>query len=508
MKMIKATFPVVLLLAVVAAGVMYAPTLADRVAYGLATGENRATREDLAELSKHDRMSVLFRAVAKSVRPAVVVVKVRTRVKVVDPFDGLDDFLKRFGEDWPGPAPMPRFRRAPRPREPREFFAHGIGSGVIVDAANGYVLTNWHVVRNADDVEVVLADDRKLEAVWVRTDSQSDLAIIKIKPDRLIDAPLGDSDKMEVGDWVLAIGAPRGLPKTVTAGIISAKGRVTGRGGYQSFLQTDAAINKGNSGGPLVNMKGQVIGINTAIVSSIGGNEGIGLAIPSNMASDIMAQLIEKGKVVRGFLGVTIQDVDSKLAESFNLPHTRGALVSMVASGSPADGAGLKPGDFIVSIDGERTGSVNELRNEVAAVRPGSKVELEFYRKGKKTTVEVKIGAQPGGMAAAFGRGKPAPATTEKFGLKVATMDEELARKYGYKKALRGVVITSAAPTSDAAEQGLREGMVILQVGGKDVATAEDFDRAVSAKEAAAGVRLLVTDSTGGRRFVFITPKK
>ncbi|HUS47914.1 MAG TPA: Do family serine endopeptidase [Phycisphaerae bacterium] len=506
MKLVKASIPVAVLLAVVAAGVLYAPTLADRIAYGLATGENRAVRADLAELSKHDQMSVLFRAVAKSVQPAVVVVKVKTRVKIEDPFNGLDDFFKRFEEDMPGR--MPRFRRAPRQSEPREFFAHGIGSGVIVDAANGYVLTNWHVVRNADEVEVMLADERTLDAEWVRTDRQTDLAIIKIKPNHLIDAPLGDSDKMEVGDCVLAIGAPRGLPKTVTAGIISAKGRVASRGGYQSFLQTDAAINKGNSGGPLVNMRGEVIGINTAIVSSIGGNEGIGLAIPSNMVKDIMTQLVEKGAVTRGFLGVSIQDVDEKLAKSFDLPHSRGALVSMVAAGSPAAKAGIRPGDFIVSVNGERTGSVNELRNEVASIRPGSKVKLELYRKGEKITVEVKVEAQPADVATAFGHGEPAPATTEKFGLTVATMDDELARKYGYKKSPRGVVITDVVPTSDAAEQDLREGMVILQVGGKDVQTAEDFDRAVSANRAASGVRLLVTDAAGGRRFVFIAPMK
>ena len=508
MRVLRSSIPIVALLAVLAAGVLYAPILANRISYAMAAGENKAVRDNLAELSRHDSMSPLFRAVAKAVQPAVVVVNVRQKVRLQPgQMPDMDELLKRFFGDEFGPMPRPRMPSAPA--RPREFFAHGLGSGVVVDAEKGYVLTNWHVVRDAENVEVVLADDRKETAEWIRTDPQTDLAIIKIKPEGLLAAPLGDSDDMEVGDWVLAIGAPRGLSKTVTAGIISAKGRVTGRSGYESFLQTDTAINQGNSGGPLVNMRGEVIGVNTAIVSHVGGNEGIGFAIPSNMVKQVMTQLIEKGRVERGFLGVTIQNVDEKLAHSFNLPDSKGALVSGVAPKSPAAKADIRPGDFLVSVGGKKVESVNELRNEVASLAPGKSVPVELYRDGKKITVEVKLEAQPKDMAALTGLPPTKEETSSsKFGIKVAPLTKDLAARYGLKASAKGVVITGVDPKSDAAEQGLREGLIIRQVGGKDVATVEEFEKAVSSKDAAGGVRLLVADKDGAQRFVFIAPGK
>jgi serine protease Do len=264
-------------------------------------------------------------------------------------------------------------------------------------------------------------------------------------------------------------------------------------------------------------MRAEVIGINTAIVSrtrglSLTGSrrlEGIGLAIPSNMAKDVMEQLIEKGKVVRGYLGVLPQDVDEELAKSFNLPHMRGALVADVPEGGPADEAGLKEGDFIVAINGRAVANGNELRNVVASVRSGKTVPVEFYRDGKKKTVKVKIRQRPEEIAAAFGREELTKETAvERFGLNVVTLTREFAERHDYDSSLRGVLITEVAPGSDAAEQHLREGMVITRVQGRAVETAEDFAEALSAKDAVVGVRLRVVEPSGVRRFVFITPTK
>ncbi len=288
MKTKKTWITLTIMIVLVAATTMFIPSLAGRIAYAVSANQNAADRANLAELSRRDQLSQLFRAVAKAVKPAVVVVQVTKKIEIEDPFD-TDEFFERFFKDEGAPFRR-EFRRPPRRRQ---YFREGVGSGVIVDAKNGYILTNYHVVSGADSLKVILADDREFEAEWIRHDRQTDLAVIKIKADGLIDAPLGNSDKIEVGDWVLAIGSPRALPQTVTAGIISAKGRTTGRGDmYQNLLQTDAAINRGNSGGPLVNMRGEVIGINNAIFSHSGGNEGIGFAIPSNMARNIMDQLI------------------------------------------------------------------------------------------------------------------------------------------------------------------------------------------------------------------------
>jgi len=503
------------LLAAIALSVVvmaYGPTLAGRTAYQVAAAEHRAAREQLAKLSGRDQLSALFRTVAQTVKPAVVMVHVRQKVESSSmPGLDMDEFLRRFWGETPfGEGPQPRAPQRQPQTPKREFYARGLGSGVIVDAKNGYVLTNWHVVHQADKVEVVLSDNRRLEAEWVKTDAPSDLAIIKVKADGLIEAPLGDSDKMDVGDLVMAIGAPEGLSATVTTGIISAKGRTTGgAASYQDFLQTDAAINHGNSGGPLVNMTGEVIGINTAIVSRTGVNEGIGLSIPSNMAKHIMEQLLTKGKVVRGYLGVRIQQVDDKLAKSFKLPDMKGALVSQVAPGSPAEKAKLQTGDFIVAVNGKTVENVNDLRNAVAHLDAGKAYPFEIYRDGKKTTVQVTVTEQPQDMASAFGEEGPAASTSvNKYGLKVADLTDELAEQYGYKKKTEGVVITEVKPGSDAADQGLRAGTVILKVQGHAVTKVAEFNKAVSAKDASGGVRLHVTDPAGGQRFVFLTPEK
>jgi len=512
MRLARISVPLVLVLAVIGLAVLYGPTIVGRVAYAVAVKENQANREHLAQLSQRDRISELFRAVSETVKPAVVVVHVKQRVVAPSvPELDMDEFFRRFfGEDSPfgRPSPGPFDRQLPKRRSSprREYYARGLGSGVIVDAKNGYILTNWHVVRDADEVEVVLADKRRLSAEWVRTDRHTDLAIIKIDADSLVEAPLGDSDAMDVGDLVLAIGAPEGLPQTVTMGIISAKSRTTGRGGYEDFIQTDAAINHGNSGGPLVNMRGEVIGINTAIISRTGVNEGIGLAIPSNMAKNIMEQLIEKGKVVRGYLGVRIQPVTGELARSFGLSKARGALVAQIAAGGPAEKAGFQVGDIIVAINGKETETVNEVRNTIAALPVGKTVPIRVLRNGQEMTLNVAIAAQPADMERAFGGYVPEQ-TADLLGISVATPTPELAEEYGYEELPEGVVITRVEADSPAEEQGLREGMVIKQVQETDVKTAEEFTEAIEAADMEKGVRLLVTDPRGRQRFVFLAPE-
>ncbi|MDP6635757.1 MAG: Do family serine endopeptidase [Phycisphaerae bacterium] len=498
---------VLLILGAMGIGCLVGPEIAEKISYALAAGENRAAREQIAELNRADRTSELYRAVAKAVRPAVVVVHVRKKMDMRGhpSASEMDEFMRRYFGRSPHRVPLPRTAPDDKNKDApkREYYSSGVGSGVIVDAKKGYVLTNWHVVQGADEVEIALLDGRRVKTEWVRTDQKTDVAVVKIKPDRLIDAPLGDSDRIEVGDCVLAVGAPEGLPQTVTAGIISAKGRTTGRRGYENFLQTDAAINHGNSGGPLVDMKGEIIGINTAIVSRTGVNEGIGLAIPSNMVRNVMRQLIDSGEVVRGYIGVHIQDVDEKLAKSFKLPNADGVLVAGVAPRGPARKAGMETGDFIVNVGQKRTKNVNELRNYIASLRPGESVKVKLYREGKVKAVTLKIAKQPEDMLAAFSAPQLKPKAISRLGLEVTTATPEIAQKHGFSKGVKGVIITNVVKGSDAEKNSLTEGLLITKVQGKAIASADDFNKAIGSAKAA-GTRLLVKDKSGGQRFVFI----
>jgi serine protease Do len=280
---LRQSVPFLTTLLVALAALLYVPALVGRISYARTAAQVKALHEGLGKLSQADTVSPLYRAVAEAIKPAVVVIRTSERVVVQQPEPDVQDFLHRFfGE--PGESEAP----------PQYYVREGIGSGIIIDERNGYVLTNRHVIHGAQTAEVILADGRSLQAQWARSDPGTDLALVKIEPQELIAAPLGDSDEVEVGDMVLAVGAPEGLPQTVTSGIISAKGRRTGDG-YERFLQTDAAINPGNSGGPLVNMKGEVIGINTAIISPVGVNAGIGLAIPVNEAKRVLKELAGAG---------------------------------------------------------------------------------------------------------------------------------------------------------------------------------------------------------------------
>jgi serine protease Do len=450
-----------------------------------------AAQAALPALEKGDTLSPLLHAVAEVVRPAVVQVRVTERVKVVQgPASEFQDFLQHFL----GSA-------APKMSAPTYEYIYGLGSGIVVDAPNGYILTNWHVVHGADVVEVILADGRHFKTGWVRADRLTDLAVIRIEAPDLVAVPLGDSSEVGVGDWVLAIGAPEGLPQTVTAGIISAKGRSIS-GDYESFFQTDAAINPGNSGGPLTNMKAEVIGINTAIVSPQRMNSGIGLAIPSDTARSVMTQLIEKGKVVRGYIGVGVQDVSEKLAKSFDLPTTKGALVTTVEPNGPAAQAGMKPEDFITAVGGKAVEDSAALRSMVTGLSPGEKVPFEVYRKGQKQTIEVEIAVLPEKPSPPP---KPAETTrTGRFGIGVATLTPALAQEFGYPTSLRGVLITAVQPGSEAAFVGLIPGMVILQIQGENVTTRREADEILSSSKAASGARLLLTDPSGARIYVFV----
>ena len=507
MRSLRIWIPLVALVALAAGTYLLSPMLAGRIAFAVAKGQSDAARGELAELSKTDTMSPLFRAVVKATLPSVVEVRVTKQVRTpLGPGSDLDELFRRFFEEG-APDARPR-RNAPPPRRT----VPGLGSGVVIDAKNGYVVTNWHVVAGADKVHVGLSDGRKLDAEWVRTDRKTDLAIIKIEADKLMAAPLADSDQAQVGDWVLAIGSPRGLFQTVTAGIVSAKGRMTGLGatpgGYQDFIQTDAAINRGNSGGPLVNMAGEVVGINSQISTTSGGYEGIGFAIPSNMVRRVMTQLIEKGTVVRGYLGVVIQNVDERLAKSLKIPTTKGALIAQIGEGGPADRAGLEVGDFIVSINDRRIEDMNDLRNTVAALEPDKSYPFVLYRDGKKRTIKVAVAEQPEDMAGAFREVEPGTTQATRFGVEVANLTAEMAAKFRLRKSVEGVVITEVESGSDAEEQGLRPGMVITHVQGKRITSVDEFRKAISDKEAASGVRLRLTAPGGARRFVFITPTK
>jgi serine protease Do len=365
-----------------------------------------------------------------------------------------------------------------------------MGSGVVV-TKDGYVLTNSHVVKDADEIKVTLSDKRSFDAKVIGTDPESDIAVIKIEAKDLPTAMMGDSDKLRVGEIVVAIGNPFGLNQTVTSGIVSAKGRTNvGIIDYEDFIQTDAAINPGNSGGPLVNILGEVVGINTAIATRSGGYQGIGFAIPSNSAKLIMDSLIKEGKVRRGLLGVNIQDLNESLAKSFGLENTGGALVSQVIKGSPADKAGVKAGDVVLKFNGREVAGAAALKNQVGKVTPGSTCTLTLLRDKKQQTVEVSIGERDSKQLAAAGGGGPAQASAE-LGVDVEDLPSSLSEKLGLKSG-EGVRIKDVEPDGLGARMGLRKGDIILEVDGATVADLGSFGQAVTAAKQNGLIRLKV----------------
>ncbi len=417
---------------------------------------------------------ISYAPVVDRVMPAVVTVRVEKRMSAT-PTDGQipdDDLFRRFF----GPN-MPQM---PRRRQPRGV-QRGLGSGVIV-TQDGYILTNNHVVDDADEVRVELPDRRTFTAKVVGTDPASDLAVLKINASSLPTLALGDSDAVKVGDVVLAVGNPLGVGETVTSGIISAKGRTTDRGdSYQDFLQTDAPINHGNSGGALVSASGELIGINSQILSPSDGNIGLGFAIPSNMARNVMDQLIKHGTVRRAKLGVTVQSVTADLAASLGLPSARGALVSNVEDGSPAAQAGLKQGDVITEYNGKPVSDSNQLRNDVASSTPGSSVSMKVYRDGRTDTVQAKLGE----LAAK--RDKSDSPSDDRgegtFGMSVQPLTPDLAERAGVPRGTHGVLVTDLDPYGIAADSGIQEGDVIEKVDGKTVKTAAELKSALDRQD-------------------------
>ena len=437
-----------------------------------------------------------FASVAKKVSPAVVFIQVEKTVQG-QPMQGFfppfgDDFFRRFF-GIPGPGGQPHQFQAPAQPQ-RKIMAQGSG---FIFRSDGYIMTNNHVVADADKVTVRLEDGREFRGKVVGADPHSDVAVVKIDAKNLPVLPLGNSDKLEVGEWVIAVGNPFGLSHTITAGIVSAKGRSSvGITDYENFIQTDAAINPGNSGGPLVNLDGQAVGINTAIFSRSGGYMGIGFAIPINMAKAIAEQLIKHGTVIRGYLGISIQDLTPELAKSFNLAPEKGVLIAQVTQHSPAQKAGLKRGDVIISFDGKPVTKAGPFRNRVALKTPGSKATIKVLRNGEAKTLTVVIGKLPE-------KGVLSSKSSEelnKLGITVQALTPELAKQLGYE-GQSGVVITRVDPGSIAAMAGLQPGILIEEVNRVPVKTIEDFQRAVR-KTPPHGVLLLLIRQGANSRYL------
>jgi len=416
--------------------------------------------------------------VAQKSMPAVVHIEVTQRVQVpspVFPFEG-DPFFRYFF----GTPQRPKYDR----REMR-----GIGTGMVIDG-EGHLVTNNHVVSGAVKITVKMASGEEFEARVVGADPKTDLAVIKIKPPpNLPYLKFGNSDRLRVGEWVVAIGNPRGLEQTVTAGIISAKHRtgISDPSSYQDFIQTDAAINPGNSGGPLLNLAGEVIGVNAAIVTESGGFEGIGFAIPSNMAASVADALIKTGKVTRGWLGLGLQDLTPALARSLSLKSPRGALVADVVKGGPGERAGIRKGDVVVNLDGATIENANELRNRIAATRVGKKVDVVLLRKGERVTVQPVVEAyKPSERMAALD-------LANRMGLEVKEISILEARKQKLTSR-EGVLVTKVDPQGPAARAGLEAGDILYQINQQAIRGLKDYNRILEQLQPGQEILLLVRD--------------
>ena len=412
-----------------------------------------------------------FTELAKTASPAVV--NIRT-VKTVEgggqvfrhffqgpdgggsPHDMFDDFFKRFFNE-----------------DPREFKQRSLGSGFIIDK-EGHIVTNHHVIKDADEIQVKLKNGHEYDAEIKGTDPSTDLALIQIQADEKLPVlEFGNSKDLEIGQWIIAIGNPFGLEHTVTAGIVSAKGRVIGAGPYDDFIQTDASINPGNSGGPLINMEGEVVGINTAIVAS---GQGIGFAIPTVMAKGIISQLKKSGEVTRGWLGVGIQDLDKELKEYYGVAN--GVLVTQVFEGDPADKAGIRPQDIIVSVNGQAVDSARELSKAVAALEVGETANLKINRKGDTRNISVKIAKRDKDRIASM-QGEPREDASDSLGIEVANITANMAERFNLPDR-QGVIVAGVAPDSKAAEAGIRKGDIIREINHGSVNSVKDYEAAVA----------------------------
>jgi len=439
----------------------------------------RSASPDFVELAKKLKPTVVNIRTAKVIKPRSNLQRPRMQQSPFDNF--FEDFFGQFN----GQMPQQRPRRE-----------QSLGTGFII-SPDGYILTNNHVVRGADEVMVKLSDGREIKGEIKGADEKLDLALIKISDKETFHAAdLGDSDALEVGEWVMAIGNPFGLSQTVTAGIVSAKGRVIGNGPYDDFIQTDASINPGNSGGPLFSAAGKVIGINTAIIA---GGQGIGFAIPINMAKGIITQLRESGKVTRGYLGVRFQPLTPDLAKSFGLETDKGALIANVEKDTPAEKAGLKAGDVILEYDGKPVNEGNELPRYVAATPIDKKVRVVVFRDGKKQEFFVVVGTLKGGDSEAAATGGN---ESEKLGITVQELTSELAARLNIKESKGGLVITEVKPGSPAEEAGTVAGSIIIEINGQRPDSLEKYGSVISGLKKGDVVRLLLKRPDGSVQYV------
>lgn len=447
-----------------------------------------------------DRSSKAFVNVVKQAKTGVVHIRVEQTTEVKSPYNQYSDefFNNPFFEHFFGPQWRQQQQQRPQTRKQQ-----GQGSGFII-SKDGYILTNNHVVENADKITVITSDEQEFEGELIGADPQSDVALIKVNADKDLPVlPLGDSDELEVGEWVIAIGNPFGLSQTVTVGVVSAKGRNrVGLNDYENFIQTDAAINPGNSGGPLLNGNGEVVGINSALYSRTGGYMGIGFAIPINMVKSIENQLHNNGEVTRGWLGVVIQDINKDLAATFGLKDAKGILVSEVQKESPADKAGIKDGDVLVKMDGKELKNVTDLRNRVAMIAPDTKVDFEVIREGKERTIDVKIGKQPEN----FGQKQTTTPSQlfDQFGLSLQNLTSELAERFGYEKG-QGVIISDVKPGSPAQDAGLKAGFLIEEINKTPVKSIDDATKALEKSKNSKRTLLRINTGTARQYVVLVT---
>jgi serine protease Do len=460
---------------------------------GGAAGENLwAEPEDKSPKAAVPIQSDTISRLAEKMRPGVV--NINTTAVVQESPQGRG-FRSPFGPQDPFREFWERFFGG---ETPQEFRRRSLGSGVLINK-DGYILTNNHVIQNAKEIRVTLFDEKTYQAKVIGRDPKTDLALIRIEAGKDLPAALlGDSDRLKVGDWVVAIGNPFGLAETVTAGIVSAKGRAIGAGPYDDFIQTDASINPGNSGGPLFNIRGEVVGINTAIVAT---GQGIGFAIPINLAKEIIPQLKEKGHVTRAWLGVSIQKVSPDLAESFGLRETKGALVAQVFKGTPAEKAGIQAGDIILEFAGKKIDESRELPRIVAATPVGKKVGVQIFRGGKTLSLEVVVAEMEEDKREAA-REMPTPGAA---GIQVQNVTPDIARSLGMEKAA-GVVVVRVEPGSPAEEARIRRGDVILEVNRRAVDDLESFFQAVEKAGDRQSLLFLIRRSEGNF-YVTVTPR-